>query len=139
MTTRVAEGSGSALRSTAAILAGFVAVVALSVGTDQIFHMLNIYPPFGEPMWEPKLNLLALSYRCVYGALGSYIAARLAPRRPMKHAMILAGIGFVLSIVGTIGSVVMKVQGPLWYPISIAVTALPFGWLGGWLASRRTA
>ena len=139
MTTRVAEGSGSALRSTGAILAGFVAVVVLSVGTDQVFHALKVYPPFGQPMWDPKLNLLALSYRCVYGALGSYIAGRLAPRRPMKHAMILAGIGFVLSILGTIGSVVMKVQGPLWYPISIAVTALPFGWLGGWLASRKRA
>jgi hypothetical protein len=74
-------------------LAGFVAVVVLSLGTDVVFHTLKIYPPWGEPMWDPKLNLLALGYRTVYGVLGSYIAGLLAPRRPMNHAMILAGIG----------------------------------------------
>jgi len=30
-------------------------------------------------MYEPGLNFLALSYRLVYGVLGSFITARLAP------------------------------------------------------------
>jgi hypothetical protein len=137
MTTREADGSG--LRSTGAVLAGVVAVLVLSVGTDTVFHMLKVYPPFGEPMWDPKLNLLALSYRCVYGVLGSYIAGRLAPRRPMKHAMIVAGIGFVLSVVGITFYFVKNIPGPAWLPIALVATALPGGWLGGLLASRKRA
>jgi hypothetical protein len=33
--------------------------------------------------------LLALVYRTVYGILGGYVTARLAPRAPMRHALIL--------------------------------------------------
>jgi hypothetical protein len=42
-------------------------------------------------MYDTGLVLLALSYRCVYGVVGSYIAARFAPRNPMRHAMALGG------------------------------------------------
>lgn len=38
--------------------------------------MLDVYPPWGQPMHATGLVLLALSYRLVYGVLGSYIAAR---------------------------------------------------------------
>ncbi len=89
-------------RSTGAIVLGFVAVVVLSLGTDEALHLLKVYPPWGQPMFEPRLNLLALSYRMVYSVIGSYIAARFAPRNPMRHAMILGAIGFVLSIPGAI-------------------------------------
>lgn len=75
-------------------------------------------------------NLLALSYRCVYAAVGSYIAARFAPRNPMRHAMVLGLVGFVLSTAGAIATIPMNL-GPAWYPIMIAVTALPCAWLGG--------
>jgi hypothetical protein len=86
--------------STFAIGAGFVTVFILSLATDQIFHILGIYPPWGEPMRGTGQNLLALSYRVIYAVLGSYIAARLAPRNPMQHAMILGAIGLVLSTLG---------------------------------------
>lgn len=122
-------------RSAGAILLGFVAVVALSLGTDQLLHTLAIYPPWGQPMRDPGLNLLALAYRCVYAILGSWIAARLAPRRPMRHALILGGIGFVLGAAGAIVAVGQDL-GPLWYPIALVVTALPCAWLGGRLYGR---
>ena len=54
---------GGLLRSVWAVVAGFFAVVVLSLGTDQVLHMLNVYPPWGQPMWEPSLNSLALAYR----------------------------------------------------------------------------
>jgi hypothetical protein len=123
-------------RSVGAIAMGFVAVVALSLGTDQVLHMLEIYPPWGEPMYERGLLLLALGYRCVYGVLGSYIAARFAPGKPMKHAMILGGIGFVLALAGAIGAAAAKL-GPNWYPIMLVVTALPCAWVGGKLYRPR--
>jgi hypothetical protein len=63
----------------AAVLLGFVAVFILSLGTDQVLHVLHVYPPWGQAMYEPGLNFLALSYRIVYTIIGAYITAKLAP------------------------------------------------------------
>jgi hypothetical protein len=117
-------------RSAIAIFAGFLVVVVLSLGTDQLFHVLQVYPPWGEPMNETSDNLLALTYRCVYGVLGSYLTARLAPHHPMRHVWIGAGIGFTLSLLGALATIPLKL-GPAWYPIALVVTALPCAWLGG--------
>lgn len=138
MTTEAAANAPvrSPWRSTGAILAGFVTVFVLSLGTDQVLHVLGVYPPWGEPMWDPGLNLLALAYRCVYTVLGCYLAARLAPHSPMRHVWILGGIGFVLATIGALGAMSMKL-GPNWYPIMLAATTLPCTWLGGWLYVRQ--
>ena len=125
-------------RSTAAVLLGFVMVVALSLGTDQVLHVLAVYPPWGQPMYDTGLLLLALAYRTVYAIAGSYIAARLAPRHPMRHALVLGVIGFVLSLAGAIATIPMNL-GPSWYPIALVVTALPCAWLGGVLHRIRQA
>jgi hypothetical protein len=82
-------------------------------------------------MWDPGLNLLALSYRVVYAILGSYLAARLAPRNPMRHAMALGVVGLPLSLAGAIVSIVKADLGPSWYPIALVLTTLPCAWLGG--------
>ena len=126
------------LRSTGAVFAGFVTVIALSLGTDQLLHELEVYPPWGQPMPRSGLNLLALAYRSVYAVLGSYVAARLAPRAPMRHALILGGIGFVLSLAGTLAAIAADL-GPLWYPIALVATALPCAWIGGALHRHLTA
>lgn len=119
-------------RSVWAVFLGFLAVVVLSLGTDQLMHVLNIYPPWDQPMNEPGDNLLALTYRCVYGVIGSYITAKFAPHSPMRHVWIGAGIGFVLSLLGVVAAMNMNL-GPIWYPIALAITALPCAWLGGML------
>lgn len=124
------------LRSVAAVLLGLIVVFVLSLGTDQILHMLDVYPPWSEPMNDTGANLLALAYRIVYGVLGSYIAAKFAPRSPMRHAMALGIIGLVLSITGAIASISLNF-GPSWYPIALVLTALPCAWLGGVL-HRKT-
>ncbi len=125
-------------RSVAAVFLGFVAVVVLSLGTDQVLHVLKVYPPWGEPMYDPGLNLLALAYRCVYGVVGSYIMARLAPHSPMRHVWVGAAIGLVLSSAGAVATIPMDL-GPAWYPIALAVSALPTAWIGGTLYLRRQA
>ncbi|WEX07944.1 hypothetical protein [Chelativorans sp. AA-79] len=80
------------------------------------------------------LYLLALAYRVIFAVLGCYIAARLAPARPMLHAMILGAIGLVLSIVG---AVAMWHMGSQWYPVALVLTALPSAWLGGVFAGQK--
>jgi len=120
----------NALRSIAAFLAGLVAVIVLSLGTDQVLHALEIYPPWGQPMDDAGLCLLALAYRSVYAVIGSYTAAKLAPRNPMRHALALGVVGLVLSTAGAIATIPMKL-GPDWYPIALVLTTLPCAWLGG--------
>jgi hypothetical protein len=123
------------LRSTAAVVLGIVAGAALSLGTDQVLHVLQVYPPWGQPVYDPGLNLLALSYRIPYGVGASYIIASLAPHSPMRHALIGGGIGFVVSAAGAIAAIQMH-MGPAWYPIALALSALPCAWLGGALHRR---
>lgn len=120
-------------RSVAAILAGFIAVFVLSLGTDQIFHALNVYLPWDQPMTDTGLLLLALAYRIVYGIAGGYLVAWLAPRNPMRHALIMGGIGFVLSIAGGIA---MWDMGAHWYPVALALSAIPCAWYGAKLQGR---
>jgi len=118
------------LRSIGAVLAGLVAVFVLSLGTDQVLHVLQVYPPWGQPMYDPGLNLLALSYRIVIGILGGYVTARAAAQAPMAHALALGIVGLALS---TAGGVAMQNLSPPWYPLALALTAVPCAWLGGML------
>jgi len=122
-------------RSAGAVLLGFFAVTILSLGVDQALHLLKVYPPWGQPMHEPGLNLLALAYRIVFSVLGSYITARFAPHSPMRHALVGGVIGLVLSAGGVIVTTQVDL-GPLWYPIALVLTALPCAWLGGVLYGR---
>jgi hypothetical protein len=76
--------------------------------------------------------LLATGYRTVYGVLGSYIIARLAPDRPMEHALVGGVIGLAVSIVGA--AVTWNkgpAFGPHWYPLALVVLAMPQAWAGG--------
>ena len=81
---------------------------------------------------------MALSYRIVYGVVGGYIAARLAPRNPIRHALVLGVVGLVVSTAGAIATIPMNL-GPIWYPLALLLTALPCAWLGGVLYRRRLA
>jgi hypothetical protein len=126
-------------RSTGAVLLGFVAVVVLSLGTDQVLHVLQVYPPWNQPMFDPALNLLALAYRCVYTVVGGYITAMLAPHNPMRHAIALGVLGLVVGGVGAIVTISKYDMGPDWYPIALALTGLPCTWLGGVLHRVRHA
>jgi len=125
------------LRSVGAVFAGVVTVIALSLGTDVILHATGIYPPWFQPMAD-GLWALALAYRIVYGIIGGYVAARIAPSQPIKHALIVGFIGLALSIVG----VAMHWNkgpeyGPGWFGIALVVTALPCAWAGGKLVKAR--
>lgn len=127
---------GGPWRSVGAVVAGLVAVVALSTAVDTVLHAAGVYPPPGQRMDDPWLNLLALSYRLVITVFGCWLAARLAPGRPMRHALILGGIGLALAILGVFVATSMDF-GPIWYPISLVLTALPCAWLGGRLARKQ--
>ena len=124
-------------RSVVALLAGFVVVVVLSLSVDEVLHVLKVYPPWGEPMYDPGLNLLAMMYRAIITVVGGYVTARLAPYAPMRHAAIGAGIGLVLGTLGVIGAMNLGGLGPLWYPIGVAVTGPLCNLVGGAIYVKR--
>ena len=115
-------------RSIWAVVAGFLAVVILSIGTDASLHAAGIFPELGRRMSD-GLFVLATIYRTIYGVVGSYITARLAPYKPMKHALIGGAIGMVLATIGALATW-NKDLGPHWYPVALAVGALPTAWVG---------
>jgi hypothetical protein len=119
------------LRSIVALLAGLIAVVVLSLGTDVALHAVGVFPPWNQVVSD-KLLLLATAYRTVYGVIGGYLTARLAPFRPMRHALAGGVVGIVL---GTVGAVTTWDQGPVfgshWYALALIGLALPQSWLGG--------
>jgi len=115
-------------RSVGAVFAGLLTIFVLSLGTDQIFHTLGVYPPWGQPMRETRLLVLAFGYRLIYDVFGCWLTARLAPYAPMGHALSLGVIGTILS---TLGAIEMWDFGPNWYPVLLAASSLPSAWLGG--------
>lgn len=124
-------------RSIWAVVAGFLVVVLLSIGTDAVLHAARIYPVLGQRMSD-GLFVLATVYRTVYGILGSYVTARFAPNKPMKHAFIGAAIGTVIATAGAIATW-NKDLGPHWYPIALILTAFPTAWIGAKLRLAQLA
>lgn len=123
------------LRSVGALGAGLAVTVLLSVATDMAMPALGVFGANGVPRDNGGF-IVATLYRLVYSIDGCWIAARLAPAQPMRHALALGVLGMVLA---TIGLIVGGGHGPLWYPVALVVTALPCAWLGGRLARRKRA
>ena len=102
-----------------------------------IMHATGIFPPWFQPM-STSLWLLAITYRMVDGVTGGYIVARLAPDRPVQHALVLGVIGIVLSTAGVVGTWNKGPGfGPKWYPLALVVLAPPCALVGGLLRARQ--
>ena len=118
------------LKSIGAVLAGALTGIVLSVVTDVVLHAIDVFPSWGQPIGDGPL-VLATAYRAIYGIAGTYVTARLAPRKPMQHAMVLGAIGLVAVMVG---AAVTWNKGPEfgahWYPVALIVLALPQSWAG---------
>jgi hypothetical protein len=118
------------IRSIGAVLAAFVRW-SLSIGTDFAMLAAGIFPPLGQRVPDALL-VLATAYRTVYAIAGCYLTARLAPNRPMGHALALGLVGLVVSTAGAIATWnAGPGYGPKWYPLALIALAMPGAWLGG--------
>ena len=118
-----------------AILAGIIFIVVSHTGTDFVLEKLGIFTPPDQGFNIPWMVVTATVYRSIYTVIGGYITAALAPDPPMRYVLILGLIGLVVSTLAAIATIPMKL-GPAWYPIALAVLALPCVWLGGKLKTR---
>jgi hypothetical protein len=115
-------------RSILAVLAGIIVGIVLSVGTDALVRATG-WAPAQTPRWPNQLLLLATVYRAIYGVIAAWIIARLAPNRPMGHALVAGALGTAVSILGAVATW-STTPGQHWYAIALALTALPTAWLG---------
>ena len=121
------------LRSIGALFAGMLVGIILTIATDIVLHVTGVFPPWGQSMvgFDGAL-LLATAYRTVFGIVGSYIIARLAPNPPMQHALVGGLVGLAVSIAGAAATWNKgPAFGPHWYPLALIVLAMPQAWLGG--------
>jgi hypothetical protein len=123
-------------RSVWAIVAGLLVVIVVTTAVDTALHVAGVFPPEDQPLTD-ALALLATAYRVVISVAGAWLTARLAPQRPMKHALILGVVGTVLGIVGLVVTWNLNL-GPRWYPTALAVLAIPQCWLGAKLHEMQS-
>ena len=114
---------------------GFLAIAVLSHATDSALRAAGVFSALGLPMTSGAFAV-ATAYRSAFGVLGCFIAARFAAQRPMRNAMGLGAVGFMLSTLGVAAAAHRPELGPLWYPLALALLTLPCAWLGGKLGSR---
>ena len=123
-------------RIAVAVFIGLVITAALSIGTDLLFVAAGVYPKDGDLMSNQRLLLLAWSYRAIFSILGAFVAALVA-KDHFKRAVVT--LGLIATLLGVMGIFVMwnkwdRTTG--WYPISLALLALPYCLIGGELYKR---
>jgi hypothetical protein len=112
-----------------AVVAGVIFIIGVTTIVDIALHALGVFPPMDQPL-DDRLAALATSYRIVISVAGAWLTARLAPAKPMQHALLLGVVGTVLGLVGVVATWNRGV-GPRWYPVALAVLAIPQCWVGG--------
>ncbi len=117
------------LRSIAAVLFGFVLIGALSIGADVVLKqaMPTAFGAAGRVDSVPVL-LLMMGYVGLFAVTGCYLTARLAPRRPMLHALVLGALGLAFNVAG---SMALWDTAPTWYHVASLALVMPYAWLGG--------
>ena len=123
------------LKGIGAILAGIVFIVLSHSATDFVLEKLGIFTPPDQGFFVTWMVVTATIYRSVYSVIGGYITAAIAPEPRMRYVIILGLIGLITSTLAAVATIPMKL-GPAWYPIALAVLALPSVWLGGKLKTR---
>ena len=130
--------SSPAIRSTGAVVAGFVGAVILAVICDLVLRA-GAPHAFGSDGFvaNPGFQVVVLVYSAVAATFGGWLAGRLAPSRPMRHALILGWISVVLTLLGTAAA---WSHAPIWYHAIAILIVLPAAWCGGSIArNQRTA
>lgn len=124
-------------RSVIAIVVGFLVIGVLAFGTDVIVRGAapEVFAPDGRVDSVPWLLFMQL-YVFVYAVFGCWLAARLAPNRPMRHALILGLLGLAFNIAG---SAAQWDKMPAWYHLMALALVMPAAWVGGRIRERQLA
>jgi uncharacterized membrane protein HdeD (DUF308 family) len=84
----------------------------------------------------PEFIISATVHGAFFTALGGYVAARLAPEDPLRHAVIVGALSLVLAVLLSTA----PGEGPAapWWVVALGyLLVVPAAAAGGWLGSRR--
>lgn len=122
-------------RSILAVIAGFVATVVLSVACDAIVRVA-MPGAFGVDGRSPGPAMMAFGvlYTLAAAAAGGYLAAVIARRAELLHALLLGTLGALATlIVIALAPVAERTAGQF----VAAMLVIPATALGGWLRTLR--
>ncbi len=128
------------IRSILAILAGIIALTAVSFGIEAIADPLLMrgFPAALPSRAAISHNLSASLFTLAYGtlsvALGGYVTAWIARRSPSRHALIMGILQAGLTILAMTS---MRDQAPIWIWMASIAMSVPAAWLGGWWYAKR--
>lgn len=125
----------NAARSVLAVVAGFVVIGLLAFGTGSLVS--GMWPAAHDAQHNPLTDaarLAQLLYVGVYAIAGCWLAGRLAPNRPMAHALAVGVLGLLLNVTS---AAAVRHLHPTWYLAVGVLTTMLWAWIGGRLAERR--
>jgi len=115
------------LRSVGAVAAGYL-IFAMSAVL--LFQMSGRAPHQAQPI---TFEIASVVWGCVFALVAGWLTARIAARKPVLHAAVLAGV----IAVGALASLVGDVSGAKWSQISALVIMAPCAWIGGLVSRAR--
>ncbi|MFL5541130.1 MAG: hypothetical protein ACJ8J0_19240 [Longimicrobiaceae bacterium] len=138
------------VRSILAIVTGFLVIGALSFGTGAALTAAGVFPDQGavlvggkevvslaQPIAAGPL-LLETAFVAVYAIFGCWLAAFLAPSRPMRHALILGLLGLAFNLAMAVPAWALGLR-PAWSILLNLALVMPYAWIGGRLREMQLA
>lgn len=130
-------GDATLLRSVAAVIVGFIVLTLGSVVAGRtIVAATGIQP--GDAITAGFLSA-NLASRLLVAAVAGFLTSRAAPKKPLLHGAVLAGVVAFLAVAGLIG---MQAAGTVedqgWYPVAMLFVG-PLGVLAGAAIGERSA
>ena len=130
------------LRSILSVLAGFAAIAALIMPATIISARLMLGTRSREDMMKmkptPAFTAVNLAFSVVFGVLGGFLTAWIAGHAPLKHALALAGLMFVMGIFSFLQNLKMKTSEGRGYGATLIILGPACALFGGWLQSLST-
>lgn len=125
------------LRSIGAVVGGFAAMTLIVMVTTPVAARLLGADVAGAGLTTAYL-VANLGLSAVAAVVGGLLAAGLAPRRPVMHALYLAGAVLGIGVLSILLVDVPEAGQPEWYPAVAVCVGFVGVMLGGCLRSRRS-
>ena len=126
------------LRSLFAIIGGYIAMaVGIGATTFLVGKNFSGITLNGQP--TEQYIAINLAYSAAFGVFGGYMAALIAGREPLKHAIILATVCYLFFLMSMAAPTPPDMPPlPFWYRVGLLVILGPSVTLGGFLRQRQT-
>ena len=113
------------LRSIGAVAAGYLIFASSAV---LLFQMSGRAPHQAQPL---AFEIASIVWGCVFALVAGWFTARIANRRPVLHAAVLAGV----IALGALAS--LTAEGAKWTQLAALAVMAPCAWLGGVVSRAR--